>query len=341
MYKIIGADQKEYGPISADQLRQWIAEGRVNGQTQACAEGTQEWKPLAMFPEFGFTAAPVAAAIPGAPTAPPMSREQLFASDYSLDIISCLTRAWALFKDNFGTVFVTFLLFIVLAIGVSGAIQMILAAAGVTHLPMAKQIYFRPIYIIFSSLVLGPALGGVYHVYLSLMRGKFASAGDLFTGFKSFQDLFLFRLFTSLIGMGASIPFTMATAEKLGPMMERIQQNPTSVNPQEMLSTFISSYTSALPLLLIALVPLMYLGVNWQFTIPLIVDRKMGFWTAFVTSWKMVHKHWFHIFGLVVLVGLLNVAGGCMCCVGLLVTAPLGMLAVCYAYEDIFGRKAA
>ena len=48
-----------------------------------------------------------------------MSREQLLAGDYSLDIISCLTRAWGLFKDNFGTVFVTFLLFIVLAIAVA------------------------------------------------------------------------------------------------------------------------------------------------------------------------------------------------------------------------------
>src|SRR4051812_34825577 len=135
MYKIIGADQKEYGPISGDQIRQWIAEGRVNGQTQVCAEGTQDWKPLSAFPEFGFTAEPVPGAVPGLASAPLMSREQLLASDYSLDIISCLTRAWALFKDNFGAVFVTFLLFIVLAIAVSGAIQMIIAAAGVTRLP--------------------------------------------------------------------------------------------------------------------------------------------------------------------------------------------------------------
>jgi len=26
MYKIIGADQKEYGPVSADQLRQWLGQ---------------------------------------------------------------------------------------------------------------------------------------------------------------------------------------------------------------------------------------------------------------------------------------------------------------------------
>jgi hypothetical protein len=52
MYKIIGADQKEYGPLPAEQIRQWITEGRLNGQTSACAEGSQEWKPLATFEEF-------------------------------------------------------------------------------------------------------------------------------------------------------------------------------------------------------------------------------------------------------------------------------------------------
>ncbi|MDB6016515.1 MAG: Interferon-induced transrane protein [Pedosphaera sp.] len=52
MYKIIGANQVEYGPISADQLRQWIAEGRADANTQARLEGTSDWKPLRNFPEF-------------------------------------------------------------------------------------------------------------------------------------------------------------------------------------------------------------------------------------------------------------------------------------------------
>jgi len=52
MYRIIGADGNQYGPISADQLRQWVAEGRANAQTKVLAEGTTEWKPLSEFPEF-------------------------------------------------------------------------------------------------------------------------------------------------------------------------------------------------------------------------------------------------------------------------------------------------
>lgn len=52
MYKIIGADGKEYGPISAEVMRQWIAEGRVNAETRVQAEGATEWQPLSALPEF-------------------------------------------------------------------------------------------------------------------------------------------------------------------------------------------------------------------------------------------------------------------------------------------------
>ena len=52
MYKVIGADQKEYGPVSADELRQWIREGRADAQTRVQLQGTAEWRPLITFPEF-------------------------------------------------------------------------------------------------------------------------------------------------------------------------------------------------------------------------------------------------------------------------------------------------
>jgi hypothetical protein len=61
MYKIIGADGKEYGPITSEQLREWIAEGRANAQTRVRLEGTTDWKSLSEFPEFA----------PGGPGAPP------------------------------------------------------------------------------------------------------------------------------------------------------------------------------------------------------------------------------------------------------------------------------
>jgi hypothetical protein len=58
MYRIIGADGRQYGPVSAEQLQQWIAEGRANAQTHTLAEDAAEWKPLGTVPEFAARFAP-------------------------------------------------------------------------------------------------------------------------------------------------------------------------------------------------------------------------------------------------------------------------------------------
>lgn len=74
MYRIIGADGKEYGPVTAEQLRQWITEGRANADTRVLPEGMSDWKRAADIPEFSllFMAAgsrhiPVSASFPSAP----------------------------------------------------------------------------------------------------------------------------------------------------------------------------------------------------------------------------------------------------------------------------------
>lgn len=71
MYKIIGADQKEYGPVSADEMRRWIAEGRVNGQTLLQAEGQADWRPLSTFAEFSMSSQPVPGSVPLSPVPGP------------------------------------------------------------------------------------------------------------------------------------------------------------------------------------------------------------------------------------------------------------------------------
>jgi len=52
MYKIIGVDDREYGPISLEQLRQWQTEGRVDARTRVLVVGETNWKTVADFPEL-------------------------------------------------------------------------------------------------------------------------------------------------------------------------------------------------------------------------------------------------------------------------------------------------
>jgi len=71
MFKIIGADQKEYGPIGVEQIRQWIRDGRLNGQTPAQRAGEGEWQQLSAFAEFADLFQTTAASPGPAPTYAP------------------------------------------------------------------------------------------------------------------------------------------------------------------------------------------------------------------------------------------------------------------------------
>jgi hypothetical protein len=69
-YRIIGADLKEYGPVSAEQIRQWITEERVDSETRVQSAGEAEWKRLADIPELAAalpTASPPACPYCGKP----------------------------------------------------------------------------------------------------------------------------------------------------------------------------------------------------------------------------------------------------------------------------------
>jgi len=52
MYDIIGGDGKQYGPLSADQVRAWLAEGRLNANSSVRSDTDPQWKPLRDFPEL-------------------------------------------------------------------------------------------------------------------------------------------------------------------------------------------------------------------------------------------------------------------------------------------------
>jgi TM2 domain-containing membrane protein YozV len=69
MYKIVGMNGQQYGPVSAEEIRRWIAENRANAKTLVqAAEGAADWKPLGSLPEFASEFKPVPPSI-----APPSS----------------------------------------------------------------------------------------------------------------------------------------------------------------------------------------------------------------------------------------------------------------------------
>jgi hypothetical protein len=291
MYKILGVDGREYGPVTAEQLRQWIREGRANAQTKAQAEGATEWKPISAFPEFADLAEPS----PAAPAVAPV---------HGVDIGSCIGRGWELVKNNFWRLVGTSLLVLLLVGGVGSALRFIVNFAfgvpfHVHHVGFweAMRLQWRGILAgcLWNMLVSGPLIGGLYNYYLKLMRGQPADLGDAFAGFGS-----------------AFLPLLLAY--------------------------IVSSVLTCLGFLCCVL-PGIYLGVAWKFTLPLVIDKRLSFWEAMELSRKTVTRQWWILFALFLVSGLISVVGVIACCVGVFATVPIGIAAILYAYEDILGSQ--
>lgn len=315
MYKIIGGDGSEYGPVSADTLRQWFKDGRVNGETRVKQEGG-DWATLFAFPDFADLTRSAPEPVPvlqmaETPSSPPpeVDPNSVFEGDYELDLSGCVSRGWNLVKKNFGVLFGGFAIYLAIqfAFGLLGAIPMI-----------------GPLFSLANWVVTGPLMGGLLYLFLKVIRSEAAGASDVFDGFKrAFAQLFLGQLVSGLLSALCLIPAAVAAAIILMPALLHHQR------PNEAQLILVGAVT------LLCVLPLIYLSISWIFTLPLIMDKQLDFWTAMKTSWRRVNVHWWQLFGLTVLIGLVNVAGVLACCVGVIFTAPVGFAALMIAYEII------
>lgn len=317
MYKILGGDGNEYGPVSADTLRQWVREGRANALTQVKAEGSANWQPLSSYPEL---AAPPAVQVGAPPTigAIPSAAASAFSGvpyegDYELDITGCLSRAWSVLSANFWLV-------------VGGCAIYLLIIGGLAG--MAQIPFIGLLFSLVSIIITGPLMGGVYLFLLRVLRGQPTEVGEVFAGFRdNLGQLILAHIMPALIAGAVALP-GIILAVVPGVLMAR------SHEPNVGLIILLAFGV------LLALVPLIYCTTCWAFTIPLVADRRLEFWPAMKASRAQVGRHWWMVFALVILVGLINFVGLILCCVGIFVTTPLCFLALACAYETLFASRA-
>jgi len=245
MYKVIGGDQKQYGPVTADEVRMWIADGRLNAQSLAWAEGGTEWKPLGSFPEFAdvlrvqIAPPPLTAGVTTPETAGNY-RAEILAGHPQIQIGRCLKGSWELVTSNFGLLF--------------GAAAIVWAIRfGCNFIP-----YLGPI---INWVLRGALWGGLYLVYLKRIRREPAGFEDLFSGFQfAFLQLFLVGMVSGLL-------------------------------------SFVAAFCCLL-------IPGLYLFIAWIFSIPLVADRRLEFWTAMELSRKVVTRVWLEVFGLFIVASL-------------------------------------
>jgi hypothetical protein len=320
MYRILGSDGNEYGPVSTEQLRLWIAEKRVNGETRVQGEDGV-WRFLRDVPELVVLLQPPVLLSP----MPVSSAEALtipsdFDGDYDLDVVACLTSAWRLFQQQFSTLFGPTMMYVLILFGLT-----IFAA-----LP-----YIGVLFSLCSFVIGGPLMAGLYVVYLRVIRGETPPLGSLFDGFRRmFGHLFLGQWVQTIL---ASLPLLA------GSIVLFFSVGLTVIMGLAKGSASWPAFAVLAPglgLILLGLPVTVFLTVNWMFSLPMILDQRLDFWTAMKRSWRQVSRHWWSCLALLVVISILNFFGTLCCLVGLLVTVPISILATMYAYETVIhGRK--
>jgi len=163
MYRVLGGDRKEYGPVSVEEVRRWLAEGRLNEQSLVKPEDATDWQPLSAFLDFmqvpGVGAPPVIAAGPASNL-----ESRLLSQEPRLEIGKCLARSGALLRNNPG-----------LLIGATALVWLFSLSEFIPRLGTLLGLVYR----VFA----GALYGGLYLVFLKRIRGEVASMGDTFSGF--------------------------------------------------------------------------------------------------------------------------------------------------------------
>jgi hypothetical protein len=87
--------------------------------------------------------------------------------------------------------------------------------------------------------------------------------------------------------------------------------------------------------LVLFILPGIYLGVGYMFSLLFVLFGGFDFWPAMEYSRKLVHTNWWKFFGFVLLLLLINIGGFLCLIVGLLVTIPLTYLSVYVLFEEL------
>lgn len=263
---------------------------------------------------------------------PEVIAQRIEAAGWSLSATSCVGRGWTIVKENFW-----------LCVGATFLVYLVVAAAGMVP---------------FGGLVVqGPLFGGLMWMILKLIRREPAAVGDAFQGFN--------RGWGQLVGVSL-VPGLLAMLCVLPGMIMLIAAG-ASAKPDEP-PVVLMAVGGVLAF--IGMLAAIYFTICWLFALPLVADKQIPFWPAMKLSRRVVGMHWWQVFGVLFLSGLimggfmivgvgiivaiiaaasaskdsglavsLGLLVGLVMAFGFFTLLPLMFSSLCVAYEDIFGAR--
>lgn len=304
---------QQLGPVSEEEFNNLVLQGSIKPETLVWKEGMADWVPYSSVATPGTTAGGDAGAgivcaecgnqfnfedvvrfgeryvcaackpvaiqkmqegigLDGAGGG--LSPEQLEQTEYDSTASSCIGSGLKTYLGAFFPI-----------LGTSLLVFLVLTVFGV--IPIIGGI--------FSLIFSGPLLGGYWHYHVCKARGEHATVGMAFNGFSSaFGSLFAGYIVPSMLAGVSLIPGAITLVIGFAPVFQK---------GDPIMGTVVVGGI----LCFVGGLVMIYLNICWFFTLALIIDKRMGFWSAMGLSRAMVRKRWWSTFGIMFLFGLMAV----------------------------------
>jgi len=291
---------EQKGPVSEEEFRALVARGVIGPDTLVWRDGMADWLPYSRSPAAdapasgdGIVCAECGGKFPfdqvirvgerfACPQCQPVAmeklREELGAAagiqtpaelrmlDYPAGVLGCIGR------------------------GLGTLARQCLPIYGVTLIFMAifaglNLVSINPIIdMLLAGVLSGPLMGGYWNYMVRKARGDETSPGNVFAGFGApFPQLFLGYLVPSVLAGLCLLPgaFVMGIGAAMAAAGSQAGQVAMLLGAGfGMLGMF----------------GFIYLTNCWFHTLPLVIDKRMGFWSAMGLSRAMVARHWWSNF---------------------------------------------
>jgi uncharacterized membrane protein len=323
-YAVDGGQRR---PVDDGELDRLLAVGAVTPDTLVWRAGMAGWQPLrkarAALPEgdalvrarTAQALAPAAAPAPAPAAAPEPTIDpaaafaRIVAEGRRVRIMDSLRRGWDLVFALPGE-----------SIGVSLLVVVTIVGSGM--LPCVGSIA--------QIVATGPLVGGWYLYFLKRMRGLPTEWGDAWAGFSSPMLVQLVLQYVVAFAANMVVMLPMIAA-----FFVVIFGSIAATAADERLGPLVLVGLGGVGM--VAVAAMIYLSIAFMFALPLIIDKQLPFWPAMKLSWRVAHQQFLPLLGLLLLCGLVYLAGFLALCVGLVVALPVCVAAIAYAYEDLFG----
>jgi len=219
---------------------------------------------------------------------------------HAVQPVECLKRGWDLIKDQYW-----------LFVGMS-VVGLLIGNA----VPL--------------GILMGPMMCGLYLALLKRQAGEPVEFATLFKGFDFFVDGMIAGILHAIPVIVIIAPLYVIYIAMIITMGSR---GGGDGDPAAAMG-FLAVMGICVPVMLILMI---ILSIGFAFAFPLIVDRRLSGLNAVKHSFKAGMANFWSLFGLLLLNGLVVLAGACACIVGMYFVLPITFAALAVAYTQVFG----